>query len=151
MFPFDHVFHTYTWPGPFGWLFRNTPGNLAASAIAFFAGWMLKGRQVVHGLHAKMDAHKDHHAARFDALEAKVDAQFDKMAKEQGHQLAQILEASHGVDDEGSEKFGSASVAPQVDNSGTRPPPPPPPPPPAQPSGTPPVPPSPYPYGFPGF
>jgi len=57
MWPFDHVFHTYTWPGPFGWVARETPGNLAASAIAFTAGWMLKGRQVFRDLHSKLDSH----------------------------------------------------------------------------------------------
>jgi hypothetical protein len=25
--------HTYTWPGPFGWVARETPGNLAAGFI----------------------------------------------------------------------------------------------------------------------
>lgn len=51
------------WWGPFGWLYRNTPGNFAASAIAFVAGWMLKGRQVVRHLHKRLDHHDDalHH------------------------------------------------------------------------------------------
>ncbi|MHA0111221.1 hypothetical protein ACXYUI_29455, partial [Klebsiella pneumoniae] len=29
------------WPGPAGWLYRNVPGNLAASAIAFAAGYVV--------------------------------------------------------------------------------------------------------------
>lgn len=33
-----------SWPGPAGWLFRNTPGNLAASGIAFGAG-LVVGRR----------------------------------------------------------------------------------------------------------
>ena len=32
------------WYGPLGWLYRNTPGNLAASAIAFSAG-LVAGRR----------------------------------------------------------------------------------------------------------
>lgn len=42
------------WWGPFGWLYRNTPGNLAASVIAFTAGYVLKGRQIVRKLHTEI-------------------------------------------------------------------------------------------------
>lgn len=51
-----HVDASHWW-GPAGWLYRNTPGNLAASAIAFTAGWALKGKQIVKGIHDKLDRH----------------------------------------------------------------------------------------------
>lgn len=44
------------WPEPFGWLFRNTTGNLVSSAIAFVAGWMLKGRQIMRRLNHNHEA-----------------------------------------------------------------------------------------------
>lgn len=72
MWPFDHSFSTYTWPGLFGWVARNTPGNLVASAIAFAAGYLVKGRQIVRDLHAKLDAHHAEqmraHAVTHDAV-----------------------------------------------------------------------------------
>lgn len=42
------------WWGPAGWLFRNTPGNLAASGIAFVAG-VTVGSKALKGLHSKLD------------------------------------------------------------------------------------------------
>jgi hypothetical protein len=58
------------WPGIAGWLFRNTPGNLAASGLAFAAGISLgwvKGRKALRELHSKLDAH---HAESMRAHEA---------------------------------------------------------------------------------
>ena len=31
--PFDHTFATYGWPGPFGWVAHNCPGNLVAGFL----------------------------------------------------------------------------------------------------------------------
>jgi len=33
MWPFDHTFGTYGWPGPFGWVAHNCPGNVVAGFI----------------------------------------------------------------------------------------------------------------------
>jgi hypothetical protein len=38
--PFDHVFQTYTWPGPFGWIAHNCPGNVVAGFIQVSLGFL---------------------------------------------------------------------------------------------------------------
>ena len=50
------------WWGPFGWLYRNTPGNLVASAIAFVCAgvWVhvklvLPAREHRKHVHERMD------------------------------------------------------------------------------------------------
>lgn len=55
------------WWGPAGWIYRNTPGNLAASAMAFTAGSVWGYRKV---LKPHLDRIHDSH----EALHAKVDA-----------------------------------------------------------------------------
>lgn len=57
------------WWGPFGWLYRNCPGNLAASGICFVAG-VFAGRAGLNRLHAKLDAH---HAEQMAAHKATQD------------------------------------------------------------------------------
>lgn len=41
--PWTHTFSAHTWPGPFGWVATNTPGNLVAGflqvGIAFAIGF----------------------------------------------------------------------------------------------------------------
>ena len=73
------------WHGALGgtvaWIYRNTPGNLAASAIAFTAGYLVKGRSIVKGLHGRIDElHRRH-----DHLETQVkqthDIQLRNMAE----------------------------------------------------------------------
>jgi hypothetical protein len=36
--PWNHTFATYKWPGPFGWVSRNTPGNVVAGFIQVCLG-----------------------------------------------------------------------------------------------------------------
>lgn len=50
------------WWGPAGWLYRNTPGNLAASAIAFGAGWWWKGRKILSHLD---ELHRHHRIGKY--------------------------------------------------------------------------------------
>ena len=80
MWPFDHSFVTYGWPGPFGWVARNCPGNVVAGFIqvalgaAFAAliypptrralmrfGKRLEER-IVHPIHAHIKAQTEHNA-----------------------------------------------------------------------------------------
>lgn len=39
--PWGHTFGTHTWPGPFGWIATNTPGNLAAGFLQVGIGFAL--------------------------------------------------------------------------------------------------------------
>lgn len=99
-----HHFQTYTWPGPLGWIARDTPGNLAASAIAFFAGYMWKGRQVIKKFHGRLDDLHERH----DAHEAVLDDQTkileeirsalegpEKELKLISHSMVEVLDALH--------------------------------------------------------
>lgn len=88
------VFHDF-WP-----LDRSAISpNLIASGIAFFAGWMAKGRQIVHhikALHAKHDELAARQQERHEAVVARQEEQdrkLERMARDHGHQLAQIQEA----------------------------------------------------------
>lgn len=49
------------WVGPFGWLYRNTAGNIAASAIwgplGFVLGAVWAKRKVIAPIHKRLDDH----------------------------------------------------------------------------------------------
>ena len=61
------------WWGPAGWLYRNTPGNLTSSAIAFTAGFTVgyvkKLRPHFEKVHSRIDELHDKH----DLLHRKID------------------------------------------------------------------------------
>ena len=58
MWPFDHPFSAYTWPGPFGWFARECPGNIVAGfaqgAIAAVVA-MLLWPPTRHAIHRFVD------------------------------------------------------------------------------------------------
>lgn len=90
MWPFDHSFATYTWPGLFGWVAHNCPGNMVAGflqvGIGIMIGYGLKKTGVIERakqwamrdlhahlaeLHDKVDTvmeHHEQHAAKLDTL-----------------------------------------------------------------------------------
>lgn len=39
--PWGHTFHTYGWPGPFGWVATNTPGNMVAGFLQVGIGFCI--------------------------------------------------------------------------------------------------------------
>lgn len=39
--PFAHTFATHRWPGPFGWVATNCPGNMAAGFLQVGIGFLL--------------------------------------------------------------------------------------------------------------
>ena len=55
------------WPEPFAWLYKNTPGNLAASGITFTSAMVWGWRKVL-----KPHLDRLHHSHQ--ELHAKVDA-----------------------------------------------------------------------------
>lgn len=79
--PFAHTFATYTWPGPFGWVATNTPGNMVAGflqvGIGVMIGYGLKKTGVIE--RAKQWAMRDLHAHlaelhdKADELQNRVD------------------------------------------------------------------------------
>jgi hypothetical protein len=94
VWPFDHPFSTYTWPGPFGWVAHNCPGNVAAGFIQVaiaaaigtivyppFRRWLAsKLRPAVEPVLRHLDEHRKHmewqaeHLARIaEATGAHVD------------------------------------------------------------------------------
>lgn len=60
------------WWGPAGWLYRNTPGNLAASAvwgpIGLILGAAWERRKVIAPIHRRLDHHDRSHQALHDHL-----------------------------------------------------------------------------------
>jgi hypothetical protein len=66
MWPFDHVFMTYTWPGPFGWLARNCPGNIVADVLFGTFGYLLALRKQFRRIH---DTLHEHHSQQMAAHE----------------------------------------------------------------------------------
>ncbi len=63
--PIHHVFATYQWPGAFGWVARETPGNIVAGFLQVglgFLGGLCAGKlgvfeRVKHWLFREVDAH----------------------------------------------------------------------------------------------
>ena len=70
------------WWGPAGWLYRNTTGNIAASAIwgpiGLAVGAVWAKHKVVLPIHARLDAHQAHHEAHAEAL-ANIQQQLSSM------------------------------------------------------------------------
>lgn len=71
--------------------------NLIASGIAFWAGWMWKGRRIVHHLTTLHEKH-DRLAQAHEELAATQDAHgelLERVARDHGDQLAKVLDAVH--------------------------------------------------------
>jgi hypothetical protein len=89
--PFGHTFATYTWPGLFGWVAHNCPGNVVAGFLQVGAGFLLgvcahrvglfdRAKQwATRDLHARLAEHE----AQVKALHAKVDG-IHRHIKKQG-------------------------------------------------------------------
>lgn len=50
------------WWGPVGWVYRNTPGNLAASAMCVAGAWLWKGRKILDHLD---ELHRHHGIGKY--------------------------------------------------------------------------------------
>lgn len=83
MWPFDHAFDTYGWPGPFGWYATTLHGNVVAGFIQIWVGltlgylahklglfeklkgWLLKE---IHEEHRKQADHRLWEARQIDKI-----------------------------------------------------------------------------------